>query len=238
MDRPKLEVADVLRRYGEAYRQQHGASLSIALRRVMTAIEVCRTAALGGHVEQCDHCGHTRIWFNSCRDRHCPKCQSLARAEWIENRQAELLHCPYFHVVFTVPEEIAAIAYQNREVVYDILFRAASETLSTIAADPKHLGAEIGFFAVLHTWGQNLLLNPHSGCLALSSPSFSASKGGWFVSGIWPVECRHPRFRGEPDRYGGYDCRPLWSRSDQWLRFERQWKRKWSEHIRQPPGGV
>ncbi len=182
MDRPKLEVADVLRRYGEAYRQQHGASLSTAQRRVMTAIEVCRTAALGGHVEQCDHCGHTRIWFNSCRDRHCPKCQSLARAEWIENRQAELLHCPYFHVVFTVPEEIAAIAYQNREVVYDILFRAASETLSTIAADPRHLGAEIGFFAVLHSWGQNLLFHPHLHCVVAG--------GGLSPDGTRWVSCR------------------------------------------------
>jgi hypothetical protein len=165
MDRPKLEVADVFRRYGAAYREKHGASLSTAQRRVMTAIEVCRTAALGGHVEQCDECGHQRISYCSCRNRHCPKCQSLARAEWIQNRQAELLDCEYFHVVFTVPEEIAAIAYQNKEVLYGILFRAAAETLRTIAADPKHLGAEIGFFAVLHTWGQNLLHHPHLHCL-------------------------------------------------------------------------
>ena len=127
-----------------------------AQRRVMTAIEVCRTAALGGHLERCDQCGHERNCFNSCRDRHCPKCQSLARAQWIEDRQAELLEVDYFHVVFTVPQEIAAIAYQNKELVYGILFRATAETLSTIAADPKHLGAEIGFFAVLHTWGSNL----------------------------------------------------------------------------------
>src|SRR6266700_6335575 len=151
MDRPKLEVADVFRRYGEAYRQQHGASMSMAQRRVMTAIELCRTAALGGHLERCDQCGHERNCFNSCRDRHCPKCQSLARAQWIEDRKAELLGVPYFHVVFTVPEEIAAIALQNKAVVYGILFRATAETLRTIAADPKHLGAEIGFFAVLHS---------------------------------------------------------------------------------------
>lgn len=157
MDRPKPEVADVLRRYGEAYRQMHHAAVSTAQRRVMSAIEVCRTAALGGHVEQCDQCGHQRVWYNSCRDRHCPKCQSLARAEWIEDRQAELLNCQYFHVVFTIPEEIAAIAYQNKEVVYSILFRAAAETLRTIA--------EIGFFAVLHTWGQNLLHHPHLHCV-------------------------------------------------------------------------
>jgi hypothetical protein len=162
MNRPRLEVADVFCRYGEAYRQKHGASMSGEQRRVMTAVEVCRTAALGGHLERCDQCGYERNCFNSCRDRHCPKCQSLARAQWIENRQAELLDCPYFHVVFTVPDEIAAIVYQNKEVVYDIFFRATTETLKTIAADPKHLGAEIGFFAVLHSWGQNLMLNPHS----------------------------------------------------------------------------
>ncbi len=131
----------------------------------MSAIERCRTAALGGHVERCDQCQFERIAYNSCRDRHCPKCQSLARAQWIEARQAELLDTEYFHVVFTVPEEIAAIAYQNKEVVYDILFRATSDTLRTIAADPKHLGAEIGFFAVLHSWGQNLMFHPHLHCV-------------------------------------------------------------------------
>ena len=165
MDRPRLEVADVLRRYGEAYREQHAASLSTAQRRVMSAIELCRTAALGGHLEQCDQCQHQRIAYDSCRNRHCPKCQSLARAQWIEDRQSELLDTQYFHVVFTLPEEIAAIAYQNKKVVYDILFRATSETLGTIAADPKHLGAEIGFFTVLHTWGQNLMFHPHLHCV-------------------------------------------------------------------------
>ena len=185
MDRPKLEVADVFRHYGEAYREKHGASMSTAQRRVMTAIEVCRTAALGGHLERCDQCGHERNCFNSCRDRHCPKCQSLARAQWIEDRQSELLEVPYFHVVFTVPEEIAAIAYQNKEVVYGILFRATAETLRTIAADPKHLGAEIGFFAVLHTWGQNLLHHPHLHCVVPG--------GGPAPDGQRWVSCR-PRF--------------------------------------------
>jgi hypothetical protein len=165
VDRPKLEVADVFRRYGEAYRQQHGASMSVGQRRVMTAIEVCRTAVLGGHLERCDQCAYERNAFNSCRDRHCPKCQCLARAQWIEDRQSELLQVPYFHVVFTVPEEIATIAYQNKEVVYGILFQATAETLKTIASDPKHLGAEIGFFAVLHTWGQNLQVHPHLHCV-------------------------------------------------------------------------
>src|ERR1700756_2426210 len=152
MDRPKLEVADVFRHYGETYRQEHGASMSVAQRRVMTAIEVCRTAVLGGHLEQCDHCGHQRNAYNSCANRHCPKCQSLTRAKWIQDRRSELLNTQYFHVVFTLPEQISTIAYQNKGEVYGILFRAAAETLRTIAADPKHLGAEIGFFAVLHTW--------------------------------------------------------------------------------------
>src|SRR5580693_7912074 len=165
MDRPRLEVADVFRCYGTDYRLQHSASMSMAQRRVMTAIEVCRTAVLGGHLERCDQCGHERNAYNSCSDRHCPKCQSLARAQWIEDRQAELLDTQYFHVVFTLLEEIAAIAYQNKELVYGILFRATSETLRTIAADPKHLGAEIGFFAVLHSWGQNLLFHPHLHCV-------------------------------------------------------------------------
>jgi hypothetical protein len=165
MDRPRLEVGDVFRRYADTYRQQHAGSLSRDQLRVMSAIERCRTAALGGHVEQCDQCHFQRIAYNSCRDRHCPKCQSLARAQWIQDRQAELLDTEYFHVVFTLPEEIADIAFQNKEVVYDILFRATSETLRTIAADPKHLGAEIGFFAVLHTWGQNLMFHPHLHCV-------------------------------------------------------------------------
>jgi hypothetical protein len=165
MDRPKLEVADVFRRYGETYREQHGASMSTGQRRVMAAIEVCRTAVLGGHLERCNDCGHERNAFNSCRDRHCPKCQSLARARWIENRKAELLDVGYFHVVFTVPEEIAAIALQNKKAVYDILFRVTAETLTTIAADPAHLGARIGFFAVLHSWGQNLMFHPHLHCV-------------------------------------------------------------------------
>jgi hypothetical protein len=165
MDRPRLEVADIFRRYGAAYRERHGASMSTTQRRVMSAIELCRTAALGGHLERCDQCGYERNAFNSCRDRHCPKCQCLARAQWIDDRQSELLECPYFHVVFTVPEEITTIAYQNKEVVYGLLFQATAQTLKTIAADPQHLGAEIGFFAVLHSWGQNLQFHPHLHCV-------------------------------------------------------------------------
>ena len=187
MARTPLEVADVFRRYGDDYRRRHGASLSTAQRRVMTAIECCRTAALGGHVDQCDQCGHLRISYDSCRNRHCPKCQSLARAQWLEDRQAEVLDTQYFHVVFTIPQGIAAIAYQNQRTVYGILFQAAAETLRTIAADPKHLGAEIGFLAVLHTWGQNLQFHPHLHCvvpgggLAPDGSRWIACRPGFFL---------------------------------------------------------
>jgi len=185
VERPKFEVADVFRRYGPAYRQRHAGSLSRGQRRVMSAIELCRTAALGGHLEQCDSCGHQRPAYNSCRNRHCPKCQSLARAQWLEDRQAELLPVTYFHVVFTVPEEIAALAYQNKKAVYGVLFRAVAETLRSIAADPQHLGAEIGFLAILHSWGQNLLFHPHLHCV-VPGGGISADRKRW-------IACR-PRF--------------------------------------------
>lgn len=187
MARSGPEVADIFRRYGDTYRAQHDASLSTAQHRIMTAIELCRTAALGGHVEACDHCGHRRIAFNSCRNRHCPRCQSLARAQWLEDRRAELLDTQYFHVVFTLPSDIAVIAYQNKALVYGLLFRAVAETLRTIAADPRHLGAEIGFFAVLHTWGQNLLHHPHLHCvvpgggLSRDGDRWIACKPGFFL---------------------------------------------------------
>jgi len=163
--RPALEVADIFRECGAHYRKIHGASMSREQHRAMRAIETCRTAVLGGHVDVCDQCMTVRNSYNSCRNRHCPKCQSLAKAEWLEARMAELLPVPYYHVVFTVPDEVAAVAFQNKRVVYNILFRATSETLSTIAADPKHLGAEIGFFAVLHSWTQTLLYHPHLHCV-------------------------------------------------------------------------
>ena len=163
MPRPALEVADIFRRHGAAYREAH--KLSYAQLRVMRAIETCRTAALGGHVEKCDGCDFTRNAYNSCRNRHCPKCQSAEREKWLAARKAELLPVEYFHVVFTLPEQMAEIAFYNKETVYDILFRATAETLLTIAGDPKHLGAGIGFFAILHTWGQNLLHHPHLHCV-------------------------------------------------------------------------
>lgn len=163
--RPAVEVADIFRRYGEAWRQAHEGHLGRVERRVMSAIELCRTAALGGHVEGCRTCRMVRVAYNSCRNRHCPKCQGVAARDWLEARAGDLLPVPYFHVVFTLPEEIAAIAFQNKKAVYGILFRAAAETLRIIAADPRHLGAEIGFIAVLHSWGQTLSYHPHLHCV-------------------------------------------------------------------------
>jgi hypothetical protein len=173
-------VADIVRRYGDAYVAEARTGISSVQRRVLRAIVRCRTAALGGHVEQCDQCGHQRVWYNSCRNRHCPQCQSLARATWIEARETELLACDYFHVVFTVPDVIAAIALQNKVVVYGMLFRATADTLLTIAADPKHLGAVLGFFAVLHTWGQTLVHHPHLHCV-IPGGGLSADGARWIA---------------------------------------------------------
>src|SRR5215813_11843247 len=185
--RPRLEVADIVRASGARYRETHATTLSHAQRRVLSAIEQCRTAALGGHVEACDRCEHQRIAYNSCRNRHCPKCQSLAKAQWLADRQADLLPVPYFHVVFTLPHELASIAYHNQRVVYALLFRAAAETLRTIAADPKHLGAQLGFLAILHTWDQTLLYHPHVHCvvtgggLAPDGSRWIACRPGFFL---------------------------------------------------------
>ena len=166
MNEPRLEVADIFRTYGDDFLAQWGHVLSRQQRKAFHDIRACRTAALGGHVEECDQCGHCAISYNSCRNRSCPKCQAAARAKWLAEREAELLPVEeYFHVVFTLPQQIARLALQNARVIYTILFRAVSETLLTIAADPKHLGAAIGLLAVLHTWGQNLHLSPHIHCV-------------------------------------------------------------------------
>src|SRR3989442_699540 len=177
-----LEVADIFRRHGEAFRQARAGRLGRIERRVMGAITACRTAVLGGHVEQCDDCGATRIAYNSCRNRHCPKCQGLARAKWLADRQAELLPVPYFYVVFTLPAPLGEIAFQNKAAVYAILFRAAAETLATIAADPRHLGAQLGMTMVLHTWGQTLQHHPHVHCVVPG--------GGPSLDGTRWVACR------------------------------------------------
>jgi hypothetical protein len=161
MSRPALEVADIFRDHGAAWRSANAGHLSLDQLKVMSAIESCRTAALGGHVARCEDCTHTLITYNSCRNRHCPKCQGAAAKQWLAEREAELLPVPYFHVVFTLPGPIADIAYQNKAAIYDLLFKAAAEATLTIAADPKYLGATIGITAVLHTWGSALTHHPH-----------------------------------------------------------------------------
>lgn len=180
-----LEVADIFRHYGPAYTQAHDGHLGRVERRVMSAIQLCRTAALGGHVEGCRACGVVRVAYNSCRNRHCPKCQAAVARDWLEARACDLLPVPYFHVVFTLPAEIASIAFQNKKVVYTILFRTAAETLRIIAADPKHLGAGIGLIAVLHSWGQTLSYHPHLHCIVPG--------GGPSIDGTRWVACR-PNF--------------------------------------------
>ena len=161
MSRPALEVADIFRDHGAAWRRANAGHVSLGQLKVMSAIERCRTAALGGHVARCEKCAHTQISYNSCRNRHCPKCQGAAAREWLAAREADLLPVPYFHVVYTLPAQNADIAYQNKTVIYDLLFKASAETTLTIAADPKHLGARIGFISVLHTWGSALTHHPH-----------------------------------------------------------------------------
>jgi Putative transposase/Transposase zinc-binding domain len=185
--RPALEVADIFRDHGAAWRRANAGHVSLGQLKVMSAIESCRTAALGGHVARCEDCSHTHIAYNSCRNRHCPKCQGAAAREWLADREAELLPVPYHHVVFTLPAPVADIAYQNKAVIYDILFKAAAETLITIAADPKHLGARIGLTAVLHTWGSALTHHPHvhvivpGGGISLDQTRWISCRPGFFL---------------------------------------------------------
>jgi hypothetical protein len=185
--RPALEVADIFRDHGAAWRKANAGHVSLGQFKVMSAIENCRTSALGGHVARCEACAHTLIAYNSCRNRHCPKCQGAAAKAWLAEREAELLPVPYYHVVFTLPAPIADIAYQNKAVIYDLLFKAAAETLITIAADPKHLGARIGLTAVLHTWGSALTHHPHvhiivpGGGLSLDGQRWIACRPGFFL---------------------------------------------------------
>jgi hypothetical protein len=187
MPRERLEVADVFRAHGPAWRRARAGHLSLGQLKVMSAIERCRTAALGGHVAACQDCGHIHVAYNSCRNRHCPKCQGAAARDWLAARQAELLPVAYYHVVFTLPAPIADIAYHNKAVVYGLLFKAAAETLLTIAADPKHLGARIGLTAVLHTWGSALTHHPHVHCivpggsLSLDNRRWISCRPGFFL---------------------------------------------------------
>ena len=187
MPRPVLEVADIFRGHGPAWRQANAGHLSLDQLKVMSAIESCRTAALGGHVARCEDCAYTTIAYNSCRNRHCPKCQSAAAKQWLAERAAELLPVPYFHLVFTLPAPIADIAYQNKTVIYDLLFKVSAETMLTIAADPKHLGARIGITTVLHTWGSALTHHPHvhmivpGGGIALDGKRWVSCRPGFFL---------------------------------------------------------
>ncbi len=204
MSKPVLEVAEVVRRCGGAFLNAYGATLSLAQRTVLHALVLCRTSALGGHLERCDNpsCGYQRPAYNSCRNRHCPKCQSLAKARWIAARQQQLLPVVYFHVVFTLPEAIARLALQNKTVVYHLLFQTVAATLHSIAADPKHLGAQLGFFAILHTWGQQLTHHPHLHCVVPGGglspdgqrwiPCQRSKKGKHF---FLPVQVLSARFR-------------------------------------------
>jgi len=190
------ELQDVFAQHGEAYRRDH--ALSPDQHKVVRAILACRTAALGGHVDACDECEFQRISYNSCRNRHCPKCQTLTKERWIEARKADLLDVGYFHVVFTLPDSLNPVAYQNPEVVYSLLFKAAAETLSELAADPAYLGAQIGFTSVLHTWGQNLMHHPHLHCIV---PGGGLTSGGQWVHSrkkfFLPVKVLSRKFRGK-----------------------------------------
>ena len=185
MARPAFEVAGIFRAHGARYREQHG--LPFHQLRLMHAIESCRTAALGGHVEKCGHCAEERISYNSCCNRHCPKCQNLSRTRWVDCRKGELLPIDYHHVVFTIPEQLNDLVLRNKPLLYKILFAASAATLQTIAADPRHLGVQIGFFSVLHSWGQNLLFHPHIHCIAtgggisLDGTRWISSKPGFFL---------------------------------------------------------
>ncbi len=187
MAHPRLEVADIFRRHGPAWRQANAGHVSLGQLKVMSAIESCRTAALGGHVARCEDCAHVDIAYNSCRNRHCPKCQGAAAKLWLAEREADLLPVPYFHVVFTLPAPIGDIAYQNKAAIYDILFKAAAETLMTIAADRKHLGARLGITAVLHSWGSALTHHPHvhmivpGGGLSLDGKQWVSCRPGFFL---------------------------------------------------------
>ena len=199
MNRPTLEVADIVRRTGNSFREQQQAHLAWPHRKVLDAIVRCRTAALGGHRDRCVRCGHQAISFNSCRNRHCPKCQGNARAKWLAARAAELLPVPYFHVVFTLPHELSGLVLQNKRLLYDLLYRTSAATMLELARDPKHLGADIGFLGVLHTWGQNLEHHPHvhyivpAGGLALDGSRWIDSSHRFFL----PVHALSRVFRGK-----------------------------------------
>ena len=199
MSRPLLEVADLVRAAGDTFIEGSRKWITWKHVKVLLAIARCRTAALGGHLDECTRCGHRAISYNSCRNRHCPKCQAGARERWLEKRRRELLPTPYVHAVFTLPRELAPLALQNKKVVYDLLFRTSAETLLEVARDPKHLGAEIGFFSVLHTWSQKLELHPHVHCV-VPAGGLSADRTRWIklrYDFFLPVKVLGRVFRGK-----------------------------------------
>src|SRR5438034_446566 len=181
MSRPFLEMADIIRSAGQSFLDRSRSWITWQHLKVLKAIEHCRTAALGGHRDQCSSCGHSALSYNSCRNRHCPKCQGNARHRWLEARRQELLPTPYVHVVFTLPRELAPLALQNKKVIYDLLFRTSAETLLEVSRNPKHLGAQIGFFSVLHTWNQKLQHHPHVHCV-LPAGGLSLDHTRWIKS--------------------------------------------------------
>jgi hypothetical protein len=197
--RNSVEVADIFRRYGDEYRRTLQSELPIQHLRVMRSIEICRTRGLGGHVEQCDRCGKIRISYNSCRNRHCPKCQFLRKERWVLNINRYLLSIQYFHVVFTIPDQLNPLVLRNKKAMYDILFQSTSQTLKELSEDPKYLGAHIGFISILHTWGQNLMDHPHIHCIVTGggmSPEgerWISCKKNFFI----PVKVLYARFRNK-----------------------------------------
>jgi len=251
MSRPTLEVADIIRGAGDSFWERHSSHLAWQHRKVLDAIVRCRTAALGGHRDQCLRCGHQAISYNSCRNRHCPKCQGNARTKWLAARSAELLPVPYFHVVFTLPHELSALMLQNKRLLYDLLFRASSATLLEVARDPKHLGAAIGLLSVLHTWGQNLQHHPHVHCivpaggLAPDASRWIAASSRFFLSvrvlsrvfrGKFSAELRQLFDQGKLQFHGS-----LTHLADaaQFRRFMRQlFRKEWVVYAKPPFGGA
>ena len=199
MCRANIEVGDIFRRYGDIYIEKYVSSITLNQLRAMRAIELCRTSALGGHIEECDECGAIRISYNSCRNRHCPKCQYLPTEKWLLNRKKDLLPVHYFHVVFTIPDDLNTLVYGNQKICYGILFKAASQTLLDLTKDTKYLGAQVGVTAILHSWGQNLLFHPHIHCL-ITGGGLSKDNAKWIPTRdnfFVPVKVISKLFRGK-----------------------------------------
>ena len=250
MNRPTLEVADIIRKAGNSFIEKNRQHLSWPHLKVLKAIRDCRTAALGGHLDRCSRCGHQAISYNSCRNRHCPKCQISAREQWLAKRSEDLLSVPYFHLVFTIPHELSGLALQNKKAVYGLLFRASAETLLEIGADPKHLGAELGFLSILHTWGQNLQHHPHIHCvipaggLAPDGSHWIRSPPGFFL----PVRVLSAVFRGKfvdglkrlfrRGKIGFYGSLRNLAQPKLFRSFLRQlFRQKWVVYAKRPFGG-